>query len=85
MRDLVKAEPNGRVSMEEYCRQLLADTEGGRRFEVNHREYRKLAIVTELTTFQMLAELYGHLAVLHRTRVEAARRWLAEASTFGSN
>jgi hypothetical protein len=85
MRDLANAEPNGPASMEEYCRQLLADTEGGRRFEINHQEYRKLAIVTELTTFQMLAELYGHLAVLHRKRVETARRWLAEAAMLDSN
>lgn len=77
MRDLADAESNGRASMEEYCRELLEDTEGGRRYEINRQEFRKLAVVTELTTFQMLAELYRHLATLHRLRVETARRWLS--------
>jgi hypothetical protein len=85
MRGLANAEADGRDSMKEYCRQLLRDTEGGRRYEINHREYRKLAIVTELTTFQMLGELYGHLVALHRKRVETARRWLAEASMADSD
>jgi hypothetical protein len=85
MRDLAKAQPNGRAEMKEYCRKLLEDPEGGRRYETNHREYLKLAIVTELSTFQVLAELYGHLAKLHRLRVETARQWLTEASRLDSD
>jgi hypothetical protein len=85
MRDLANAEPDGNASMEEYCRQLLQDTEGGRRYEINHREYLKLALVTELTTFQVLAELYGHLAKLHRLRRETAGRWLDETTQAGVN
>jgi hypothetical protein len=80
MRHLANAEPDGRSSMEEYCRQLIGDIEGGRRFAVNLREYRKLATVTELKTFQLLADLYGQLDALHRVRVETARHWLAEVS-----
>jgi hypothetical protein len=85
MRSQANANPSGRTSMEEYCRQVLSDVEGGRRYEINLREYRKLAVVTELATFRMLAELYGHLFALHQTRVETARRWLAEASMPDSN
>jgi hypothetical protein len=80
MRHFANARPDGRSSMEEYCRELIGDVEGGRRFAVNLREYRKLATVTELTTFELLADLYGQLDALHRRRVETARQWLAEVS-----
>jgi hypothetical protein len=36
--------------------------------------------LTELTTFELLADLYGQLDALHRRRVETARQWLAEMS-----
>jgi hypothetical protein len=85
MRDLANAEPDGKASMEVYCRQLLQDTEGGRRYEINHREYLKLALVTELATFEVLSELYGHLAKLHRLRGETAGRWLDETTQAGVN
>ncbi|MBR0910629.1 YiiX/YebB-like N1pC/P60 family cysteine hydrolase [Bradyrhizobium japonicum] len=80
MRHLANVSPNGKTEMEEYCRQLLSDSEGGLRFEINHREYGKLALVTKLSTFQALAKLYQLLAALHHQRVETARNWLAEAN-----
>jgi hypothetical protein len=78
MRAAIERDPAGAASMEEYCRELLGDPEGGRRFEINYSGYRELANRTGLSTFGVLAELYARLMALHQLRVETARAWLAE-------
>ena len=80
MRATIERDPAGAASMEEYCRELLADLEGGRRFEINYSGYLELANRTGLSTFRVLAELYARLMALHRMRVETARAWLAESA-----
>jgi hypothetical protein len=80
MRATIERDPAGAASMEEYCQELLADLEGGRRFEINYSGYLELANRTGLSTFRVLAELYAQLMALHRMRVETARAWLAESA-----
>lgn len=78
MRAAIESDPAGAASMDEYCRELLGDPEGGRRFEINYSGYLELANRTGLSTFRVLAELYARLMALHQMRVETARGWLAE-------
>jgi hypothetical protein len=78
MRSAIERDPAGAASMEEYCRELLGDAEGGRRFEINYSGYLELANRTGLSTFRVLAELYAPLMALHQMRVQTARAWLAE-------
>lgn len=78
MRSAIERDPAGAASMEEYCRELLGDAEGGCRFEINYSGYLELANRTGLSTFRVLAELYARLMALHQMRVQMARAWLAE-------
>ena len=78
MRAVIERDQAGAASMAEYCRELLGDPEGGRRFEINYSGYLELANRTGLSTFAVLAELYARLMALHQIRVETARAWLAE-------
>jgi len=65
------------ADIEEYCRAVLANEyPGPNRYAVNRGGYVLFARETGLHFFHLMAQLYEHLAMLHRTRVETATRWL---------
>jgi hypothetical protein len=77
--DLMPKSPEVAASIEEYCWSTVSDEEdGSNRFVVNRGGYDLFARQYGLRFFGIMAELYEHLATLHRTRVEVATRWLED-------
>lgn len=63
--------------VEEYCRSLVSDEEDGpNRYIVNRGGYELFSRQFGLRFFEIMADFYGHLASLHRTRVQVATKWL---------
>jgi Permuted papain-like amidase enzyme, YaeF/YiiX, C92 family len=63
--------------IEEYCWSLLSGEEDGpNRYIVNRGGYELFSRQFGLRFFGIMADLSGHLASLHRTRVEVAAKWL---------
>ncbi len=72
---LMGAAPAGEI--EDYCWSVLANEDAGpNRYVVNRGGYVMLARRFGLQFFHRMADLYGILASLHRTRVEVAMKWL---------
>jgi hypothetical protein len=71
--------PDGAPGIEEYCWSVVSSEEDGpHRFAVNRGGYVLFSQQYRLRFFEMMADLYGHLAMLHRTRVEVATKWLQD-------
>jgi hypothetical protein len=63
--------------IEEYCWSVVSgEVDGPNRFVVNRGRYVLFAKQYGLRFFQITAELYEHLAALHRARLQVATRWL---------
>src|SRR5450830_354974 len=63
--------------LEEYCWNVLADERSGpNRYIVNRGGYALISKQSGLRFFSVMFDLYDRLAALHRTRVDAASRWL---------
>lgn len=64
-------------SIEEYCWSVLKNEQTGpNRYFVNRGGYRLFTLQSSLEFFQIMLDLYEHLASLHRMRVDLAVRWL---------
>ncbi|MFC5862171.1 YiiX/YebB-like N1pC/P60 family cysteine hydrolase [Acidicapsa dinghuensis] len=64
-------------SVEEYCWSVLKNEQAGpNRYFVNRGGYRLFTLQSDLKFFQVMLDLYEHLASLHRTRVDIAAKWL---------
>lgn len=67
----------GGAGIDEYCWAVLENEKlGPNRYAVNREGYVLFARRSGLHFFRLLAELYEELLVLHRTRVDTARKWL---------
>jgi uncharacterized protein YycO len=80
LRHLALRDPSDAEEMTWYCRITVDGAAEGLRYEINRHRYADLAMVTQLQTFQILANLYERLDTLHKQRVKVARQWLAETS-----
>jgi hypothetical protein len=69
--------------MEEYCRDVVLNEQGGpNRYIVNRGGYALYCKEFGLRSFELMLELYEILASLHRTRVEMASKWLQANGLF---
>jgi hypothetical protein len=72
---LMSAAPPDQV--ETYCWSVLENEDGGpNRYIVNRGGYLLFSRQYDLQFFRVMAELYEHLAALHRQRVDVAGKWL---------
>ncbi len=62
--------------VETYCWSVLEDEDGGpNHYTVNRGGYLLFSRQYDLQFFRVMAELYEHLAALHRQRVDVAGKW----------
>lgn len=74
---LMNAEPADQIR--EYCCSTLRNKDGGsNRYIINRGVYLSFARQYGLRFFQMILDLYEHLATLHCKRIETATRWLED-------
>ena len=79
--DLMPESSEVAPGIEEYCWNIVSgEGDGSNRFVVNRGGYDLFARQYGSRFFEIMAELYEHLAALHRTRVEVATRWLEDRS-----
>jgi hypothetical protein len=72
---LMSAAPLDQV--ETYCWSVLENEDGGpNRYIVNRGGYLLFSRQYDRQFFRVMAELYEHLATLHRQRVDVAGKWL---------
>ena len=63
--------------VEAYCWSVLENEDiGPNRYVVNRGGYLLFSLQYDLRFFRVMAELYEHLAALHRRRVDVAAEWL---------
>jgi hypothetical protein len=75
--DLMRSLPDPRGLFDEYARGTIDDeNRGPNRFIINHGGYAMHQKVHPRRAFELLMNLHGVLATLHKQRVEVARGWL---------
>ncbi|MEN3213915.1 hypothetical protein PUR23_28390 [Methylorubrum populi] len=75
--DLALMDAAATEEIAEYCWSVLANEDGSpNRYIINRGTYSLLARRHNLNFFAHMADLYEHLATLHRQRVTVAAEWL---------